>query len=80
MTKYNLVHKRILICGDRNWTDKQKICAVLQKHLPASKVIPGCARGADTLEGEVARELDLSVLEFPALWDQYGRAAGPIRN
>jgi cytidylate kinase len=40
----------------------------------------GAAKGADTLAGEIAEEYGLKVIKFPARWDLYGRAAGPIRN
>lgn len=43
-------------------------------------VIEGEASGADTLGREVATELGIPVLPFPAQWSRYGRAAGPIRN
>lgn len=72
---------RVLICGDRNWTDKELIRGVLKELKPKpSIVICGGARGADTLAKEVALELGFRVQEFPANWEQYGKAAGPIRN
>tara|TARA_Y100000034_G_scaffold121933_1_gene166771 strand:- start:36 stop:395 length:360 start_codon:yes stop_codon:yes gene_type:complete len=60
---------RLLVCGDRNWTDKNKIrqevielCSIA--HI--SVIIEGGARGADRLAGEVADELGISLLVFPA--------------
>ena len=69
----------VLVCGDRNWTNKDKIREVIIKHTP-SLIIHGGCRGADTLAGEVAKELGIPVKVFPAEWDKYGKAAGPIRN
>lgn len=43
-------------------------------------VIEGDARGADRLAGEWAEEQGEQPLRFPADWEKYGRAAGPIRN
>ena len=43
-------------------------------------VIHGAARGADSIAGEVARQLHCEVLAFPADWDTHGKAAGMIRN
>jgi hypothetical protein len=43
-------------------------------------VIEGEARGADKLARVVAEELNLPVDQYPANWELYGRAAGPIRN
>jgi len=83
---------KILICGDRNWTNKEKIKDELIKSIeneptldksksPASiVVIHGGARGADKLAGEVAEELGMRVVVFSAKWEKFGIAAGPIRN
>lgn len=70
---------RIVVCGDRNWTDKSVIKRFIEAY-GATVVIHGGCRGADQLAGEVARELKLTVLEMPAEWSKYGLAAGPIRN
>ena len=70
---------RVLFCGDRNWTDRDKIAAAFDRLQP-SLVIEGEARGADTLAREEAERRGIPVLSFPANWKQYGRAAGPIRN
>jgi len=71
---------RVLICGDRHWTDKDAIRNVLASLEGVTHVIEGEARGADTLARVVAEELGITVLPFPANWTKYGRAAGPIRN
>jgi len=36
--------------------------------------------GADLIAGACARGMEVKVEEYPAEWDKYGRAAGPIRN
>lgn len=71
---------RVLVCGDRHWADKDKIREVLSSVPNLEAVIEGEAKGADTLAREVAEELGVPVLPFPANWVRYGRAAGPIRN
>jgi len=43
-------------------------------------IISGTARGADTLGERFAKEFGLSVHRFPADWNRYKGAAGPIRN
>lgn len=70
---------RLLVCGDRNWTNKELIRREVEGLRP-DVVIHGAARGADVLGGMAARELGIEVIEFPAQWEKYGRAAGPIRN
>jgi hypothetical protein len=71
---------QVLICGSRNFIDEAAIAAVIDKLDPDDIVIHGCASGADTIAGELARARGLKVMEFPAQWRRYGRSAGPIRN
>lgn len=79
------MHK-ILMCGDRNWTDETFILDSLMSYLierpigEVTLVIHGNARGADQISGRCASTMGLAVVAFPANWNQYGRAAGPIRN
>lgn len=61
------------------WTDKERVKEVL-RHVGATIVVHGAARGADRLAGEAARELGLEVRAYPADWATHHRAAGPIRN
>jgi len=70
---------RLLICGDRNWRDKSAIIEIINKFQP-NIIIEGCANGADKLAGISGNELGIEVMRFPADWEKYGRAAGPIRN
>jgi hypothetical protein len=72
---------RILICGDRNWTDRYAISKFLERLVPLRPIIiEGEARGADKIAGEEASKLGFNVLRFPANWDKYGKAAGVLRN
>lgn len=75
---------RVLVCGSRYWEDRDFLYAVLDD-LPLEEieaVIEGEAPGADTMAREwaEARGIGGKVLKFPAQWELYGRAAGPIRN
>lgn len=77
---------RILICGDRNWKDREEIRRILKillEEQPDFILIEGGARGADTIAKEEAKVLGISddrILEFPAEWDKFGKSAGVIRN
>lgn len=71
---------RILICGDREWKNRAAIYEVLSKCADDTVIIEGEQRGADKLSREVAEELGFPVLPFPADWNLYRKAAGPIRN
>jgi hypothetical protein len=70
----------VLVCGDRNWDDYDTIRKELKKLPKGSVIVHGDCRGADKIAGEVAMELGLKVIAFPAEWGKYGKSAGPIRN
>lgn len=81
--------KVALICGDRNWTDRWLITSWLTSlwNCGYTKIIEGEARGADSIAREEAEKIGFEILNrnedthgFPAEWDKYGKAAGPIRN
>jgi hypothetical protein len=71
---------KILVTGDRNWDDYDLIAEALST-LPAGTIIVhGDCRGADIICAEIAKSLGFIVRPYPADWERYGRAAGPIRN
>lgn len=70
---------RLLITGDRDWSDYEAVLRVVEKLRP-SVVIHGAARGTDTFAGVAADALCIEVESYPARWKEFGRAAGPIRN
>lgn len=72
---------RLLVCGDRGWTDRDLIMMALSEIKDeVAVVIEGGANGADSLARDVADELKIPVKEYPADWEKHHRAAGPIRN
>lgn len=75
--------KRILVCGSRDWTDKEFIYKRLDGFLQLFKevtILEGACRGADSIAGEWARERGVPLEEYPAEWDKFGPSAGPLRN
>ena len=70
---------RVLVCGDRNWTDFDMVYHTLT-YLEPCHVIEGEAPGADTIGREAADVLKIPVSKFPAKLSQFGKLAGPIRN
>lgn len=71
---------KVLICGDRNWTDIKLIRKRLCKLPVGSMLIHGAAPGADSLAAIIGDSLGFAVLAFSAEWEKLGKAAGPIRN
>lgn len=74
---------RVLVCGGRDYTDRDKVFAELDSLHNAhhfTYLIEGGARGADRLAYAWAISHGIHGMEYPAEWDEYGHAAGPIRN
>lgn len=71
---------RVLICGDRNWTDRRTIHDELAAIPGVTCVIEGEARGADKIGRSVAESLGIPVEPYPADWARYRKSAGHIRN
>lgn len=70
---------RVLVCGSRHFNDKELMADVLKQYA-ITEIIEGEARGADRLSRIYGEGRGIPVRCFPADWDKYGRAAGPIRN
>ncbi len=75
---------RVLMCGSRDWTDREKIVRVIDNlcgvYGQDIAIIHGGCRGADTIAGEEASAVHLAVYEYKADWETHGKKAGPIRN
>lgn len=80
---------RILVCGSRTWSDGEALKSLVwgafaiqrQDDDEANIVIHGGAPGADSFAAELADESPVvDAEEYPARWEEHGKAAGPIRN
>jgi len=80
---------KVLVCGDRNWTDEATVhwwLDLVTNNVAQIEVIEGCARGADKFAESWWRRHAWSITgrftirHFPANWNKYGMAAGPLRN
>jgi hypothetical protein len=75
---------KVLVCGGRGYSDREKIYHVLDSQLAKigdkMLLIAGGAPGADTIAREWAVDRKVDHLTLYAKWDRFGRAAGPIRN
>jgi hypothetical protein len=70
---------RVLVCGDRNWSNWELLYEVLE-WFPITFLVTGGAKGADTIAEAYAFGRGFSYRVHHADWNAYGRAAGPIRN
>jgi hypothetical protein len=70
---------KVLVTGDREWTDRARLEGVLDGY-PVKVVVEGCARGADRMAEEWATSRGVTIDHHPADWARLHRAAGPIRN
>jgi predicted Rossmann-fold nucleotide-binding protein len=74
---------RIIVCGGRNYRDKSKVFAALDRLHAACGidcVIQGGADGADDLALQWAAGRGVCCVAVMAQWDKHGRVAGPLRN
>ena len=73
---------KVIIAGSRHMADNLALVedAVVASKFSITEVVSGCARGADKLGERWANLRNLPVKRFPADWNNYGKAAGPVRN
>ena len=73
---------KVLICGSRGYTDEDLMRRVFKKLIEDGMrtLITGGARGADRMAEKLATEFGIPNIVIPAKWNEYGKAAGVIRN
>jgi len=87
---------RVLVCGSRHFNDwplfLEKMERIALEHFPRTEedeygnflyvvtIIHGNAKGTDTLADQWAVINWTGLKVYPADWNTYGEAAGPIRN
>lgn len=72
---------KVLCTGSREWTDEQAVARELHFFNPASTVlIHGGCRGLDTIVDVVGKRMGFHVARMDALWNTFGKQAGPRRN
>ena len=74
---------RVIIAGGRDFDNFRFLCKTAM-HLLQNKenveIVSGCARGADELGEKFGKFMGFPIKQFPANWDEFGKAAGHIRN
>lgn len=71
---------KVVVCGDRNWTDSKAIWDRLERLPKTCLIITGGAKGADKIAEQAAIILGNPRHIIMADWNKYGLSAGPIRN
>lgn len=71
---------RVIVCGSRDWTDREAIANRLFDLPSEAVIVHGAAKGADRIAGQEAQKLGLVVEEHPANWQTLGKTAGIARN
>jgi hypothetical protein len=72
---------KVIIAGSREVTDYSLIeSAIAESGFETTQIISGGARGVDKLGEQYAKEKNVPCRVMTANWDQYGKAAGYIRN
>jgi ribonuclease HI len=72
---------KVIIAGSREIRDYALVKhTITQSGFNITQVVCGMARGVDLLGRDYAIENNISVAEYPANWDLYGKRAGFLRN
>jgi hypothetical protein len=70
----------VIICGDRYYTNYQKILKFVQSLPKGTIILEGGCKGADELARKAAGKCGLDCRTYFAEWHIYGKGAGPMRN
>lgn len=73
---------RIAVVGCRHFNNRALFERIMKKYVKHDDLIITSTKceGADGLARKYAREQGRLILTYEALWNLYGKAAGPIRN
>jgi hypothetical protein len=72
---------KVIVAGSREgFVARNVFEAIKESGFTITEIVSGTARGVDKDGEYYAACRELPVKRFPADWDQYGKAAGHIRN
>lgn len=74
---------KLIVAGPRDYHDQENVFRhihMFQDKFGIDEIISGGASGVDALAEEYASLHQIPFKLFPADWEKYGKAAGPIRN
>lgn len=74
----------ILVTAGREWKDLRlmtEVLKVLKRKYPGATLVQGGCRGGDLMAHKIGISLQFrKIVTYPALWDEEGSPAGPLRN
>lgn len=74
---------RVIVAGGRCFKDynllKNKLDIIL-KNFKEVTIVSGCAKGADSLGEQYAKEKGYNIIRVHADWNKHGKSAGYVRN
>ena len=73
----------LCVTGGREFTDSKLVwdkLDVANSHQLVDALVNGGARGVDTFARNWALDRRIDIIDVPAIWDNYGKSAGPRRN
>ena len=76
---------KTIIAGSRTFNNYYKLQKNMfefefENDISVTKVLSGCAKGADTIGEEQANNNEIPIDYYPADWNKHGKKAGYIRN
>ncbi len=72
---------RVIIAGTRSFRNDAVVReAIKQSGFPITEIVSGGSKGVDESAERIAAENAITLRQFPANWQQYGKGAGPKRN
>lgn len=79
--------RTVLVTGSRDWKDHEKVKddIIQQRHEAISEgttllIVEGGALGADRIARDVCKHFGIHYAEVPAMWNEFGKRGGPLRN
>ncbi len=78
-----MIDMKLVVAVSRSIDDYDSVDAAIKQYLDSIRdleIVHGGADGVDTLAAQFADVYALETTVFEPNWDEYGKAAGPIRN
>ena len=72
---------KVIVAGSRFFDNYEVVVrSIMVSGFHMTELVCGMCRGPDLIAASWAYREGIKVTPFPADWDKYGKAAGPIRN